>query len=185
MVFVVQKPATASSYLTFHGEWQTEEKYTAGNDDLITIRFAAPVGVKSIDSWDTGVELYYGDTTKYRETERIAMTKTDEKIDVTVEGTTLESLASGEWEVYEVQLTLEQVKAIDNSDAVGFIKAGAWNRTSTNYYRNIVRASKTDGDTSYHGVRESIETFDGLTFVISGEYDARYETTTYLGSWIG
>ena len=185
MVFVVQAPATANSYLTFHGEWQTAEKYTAGNDDLITIRFAAPIGATPASKWDTGVELYYGDTTNYRATERIAMTKTGETVEVTVDNTVLQSVVSGEWEVYEVQLTLEQVKAIDNAKAVGFIKAGSWNRTSTNFYRNIVRASKIDGNTAYKGVRESIETFDGLTFVISGEYDERYETTTYLGSWIG
>ena len=185
MVFVVQAPATATSMLSFNGEWQTEEKYTAGNDDLITIKFAAPIGVNAIDNWDTGVELYYGNTTKYRDTNRIAMTKTGETVSVAVEGTTLDTLAAGEWEVYEVQLTLEQVKAIDNAKSVGFIKAGAWNRTSTNFYRSIVRASKIDGVTSYSGISESIETFDGLTFVINGEFDEKYETTTYLGSWIG
>ncbi len=185
MVFVVQAPATATSLLTFHGEWQTEAKYTEGNDDLITIKFAAPIGTKASNQWDTGVELYYGSTNKYNETERILMTKTDETVAVSVDGTTLESLVSGDWVVYEVQLTLEQVKAIDNANTVGFIKAGSWNRTSTNFYRSIVRASKIDGVTKYNGVKESIETFDGLTFVINGEYDERYETTTYLGSWIG
>ena len=77
------------------------------------------------------------------------------------------------------------VKAIDKAKSVGFIEANSWNRTSTNFYRSIVRASKIDGVTKYSGISESIETFDGLTFVLNGEYDARYETTTYLGSWMG
>ena len=185
MVFVVQSPATATSLLSFNGEWQTEEKYTAGNDDLITIRFAAPIGATAGSQWEQGVELYYGDTTKYKETERIAMYDTGETVAVSVEGTTLESVVSGDWKVYEVKLTLEQVKAIDKAKSVGFIEANSWNRTSTNFYRSIVRASKIDGVTKYSGISESIETFDGLTFVLNGEYDARYETTTYLGSWMG
>lgn len=184
LVFVVQAPATKTTLLTFYGEWQTEEEYTAGNDDLITIRFAAPIGVKGIDTWDTGVELYYGTTSKYRATDRIEMTDTGETMTVSVEDTTLDTLASGEWKIYEVQLNLEQVKAIDNSSAVGFIKKGAWNKTSINFYRSILRATKIEGETAYTGVKESIETFDGLTFLISGEYDAQYETSTYLGSWV-
>ncbi len=184
MVFVVQAPATKTTLLTFYGEWQTEEIYTAGNDDLITIKFAAPIGKTNSNSWDTGVELYYGSTDKYRETERIEMTDTGETMTVSVEDTTLDSVVSGEWKIYEVQLNLEQVKAIDNSSAVGFIKKGSWNKTSINFYRSILRATKIEGETAYTGVKESIETFDGLTFLISGEYDAQYETSTYLGSWV-
>lgn len=183
MIFVVQAPATPTSIIIFNGEWQTEAKYTIGNDDLVTIKFAAPIGTTASNSWSSGVELYYGDTSAYAATNRILMTKTDETIEVAVEDTSLTSLVSGEWAVYEAKLTLDQVKAIDNSRAVGFIKAGSWNRTTISFYRAITQASKVEEVTAY-GIRESIETFDGFTFVINDAYTPAYETTSYLGSWV-
>lgn len=184
MIFVPQGMAMSTSKLTFNGEWQTKEKYTEGNDETIKIYFAAPISTKAVNDWNSGVELYYGNTTAYRDTNRIVMNKTDRTVPVTVDDTALTTLVSGDWVVYEAELTLEQIKAIDNATSVGFIKAGSWNRTSTNIYRTITHASKIDGVTKYNGVRESIETYDGLTFVINGSLKPDIETTTYLGSWI-
>ena len=183
MIFVVQAPSFPTSIIIFNGEWQTEAKYTIGNDELITIKFAAPIGTSAVNDWSEGVELYYGDTSAYAATDRILMTKTDETISVSVEGTSLESLVSGDWAVYEAKLTLDQVKAIDKAKTVGFIKAGSWNRTTISFYRTIAHASKTEGVTAY-GVRESIEVFDNFTFVINGYYTPPYETTSYMGSWV-
>lgn len=183
LVFVPQGPAMPTSRITLNGEWQTEERYTEGNDDKVKIYFAAPIGAKTPYDWNTGVDLYYGNTTAYKNTERITMTKTDKTVPVTINSDVLDTVVSGDWVVYEAELTLEQVKAIDNSDTVGFIKTGSWNRTSTNKYYNITRASKVDTVSKYSGVKESIETFDGLTFVINSEANAAYETSTYLGKW--
>lgn len=185
LVFVVQAPAMPTSRITLNGEWQTEEKYTEGNDDTIKISFAAPIGTKTPYDWNTGVDLYYGNTTAYKDTSRITMTRTDRTVPVTIDSEILDTVASGDWVVYEAELTLEQVKAIDNAVSVGFIKSGSWNRTSTNEYYSIVRASKIDGVTKYNGVKESIEAFDDLTFIIGKEANAAYETSTYLGTWIG
>ncbi len=183
-VFVVQARATATSLLTFLGEWQTEAKYTEGKDDTITIYFAAPKGVSATADWSTGAELYYGNTTSYKNTNRLAMTKTDTTTTVDVAGSKLTTLASGDWDVYELTLTAEQIIEIDNSNNVGFIKTGSYNRTSILQTKNICRASRIYGETAYASAPETIEAFDGLTFVINGMSDAANERTSYLGSWV-
>ncbi|MGN0509327.1 MAG: hypothetical protein ACI4GX_08825 [Ruminococcus sp.] len=183
-VFVVQGRATSTSLLTFLGEWQTEAKYTEGKDDTITICFAAPKGVSATAEWSTGVELYYGNTTSYKDTNRLAMTKTDISTNVSVSGTKLTTLESGYWDVYELTLTAEQIIEIDNSNNVGFIKTGSYNRTSILQTKNICRASRIEGETAYTSAPETIEAFDGFTFVINDMKDAANERTSYLGSWV-
>ena len=183
-VFVVQARATATSQLTFLGEWQSEAKYTEGRDDTITIYFAAPKGTTATNEWSTGVELYYGKTTAYKNTNRIAMTKLDKTVAVDVAGTNLTTLASGNWDIYSVELTAEQITAIDAANNVGFIKAGSYNRTSILLTKNITRASRIEDVTAYTSAKETIEAFDGFTFVINDMQDAKNERTSYLGSWI-
>ncbi len=184
-VFVVQGKATETSLKVFIGEWQTEEKYKADNDDKVKIYFAAPKGISESASWDTGVELYYGNTTQYKDTQRIAMKKTANKvITADTKGTNLTTLVSGVWDVYYVELTKKQVSIINECDNVGFIKSGSYNRTSILQPKNITRASTTKGDAKYISKKNCIEALDGYTFVINGMYDSKNERTSYLGSWI-
>lgn len=185
-VFVIKdKTSTvATSVSTYIGEWETEDVYTQGKDDTVTIYFAAPKGAKSAYDWSTGVELYYGNTAIYTATERLAMTKTNKTVKVSVDTGKIPTLASGNWTVYSLTLTVDQIKAIDNSANVGFVKKGSYNRTSILSYRNIGNASKMDGVTAYNGVKESIETFDGYVFVINDHYPSSNEPISYTGSWI-
>lgn len=185
-VFVIKdKTSTvATSVSTYIGEWETEDVYTQGKDDTVTIYFAAPKGAKSAYDWSTGVELYYGNTAIYTATERLAMTKTNKTVKVSVDTGKIPTLASGNWTVYSLTLTVDQIKAIDNSANVGFVKKGSYNRTSIHSYRNIGNASKMDGVTAYNGVKESIETFDGYVFVINDHYPSSNEPISYTGSWI-
>ena len=182
-VFVVEGRATSTSLLTFLGEWQTEAKYTEGKDDTITIYFAAPTGLKT-SGWDTGVELYYGNTTDSNQTNRLEMTATGKTISVDLTGTDVKTLTSGDWEVYSLTLDAAQIREIDDCKNVGFIKAGSYNRTSILQTKNICRASKIQDVTDYTSSVESIETFDGYTFVINDAQNANNERVTYLGSWI-
>ncbi|MGN0490000.1 hypothetical protein [Ruminococcus sp.] len=185
-VFVIKdKTSTVeTSVSTYIGEWETEDVYTQGKDDTVTIYFAAPKGAKSAYDWSTGVELYYGNTAIYTATERLVMTETDKTVNVSVDADKIPTLASGEWTVYSLTLTVEQIKAIDDCANVGFVKTGSYNRTSILSYRNIGKASKMDGVTTYNGVKESIETFDGYVFVINDHYPSSNEPISYTGSWI-
>lgn len=185
-VFVIKdKTSTAdSSVSTYIGEWETEDVYTQGKDDTVTIYFAAPKSAKSAYDWSKGVELYYGNTAIYTATERLAMTKTNKTVKVSVDAGKIPTLASGNWTVYSLTLTVDQIKAIDDCANVGFVKTGSYNRTSILSYRNIGKASKMDGVTAYNGVKESIETFDGYVFVINDHYPSSNEPISYTGSWI-
>ena len=175
---------STSSVATYTGEWETKDVYTQGKDDTVTLYFAAPKGVKNYANWDTGVQLYYSNDNVYTKAERIDMKKVNETKKVTVDSSKLKTLKSGDWDVYSVTLTVDQIKAIDNCQRVGFIKKGSFNRTSYMAYRNICRASKMDGDSTYSGVRESIETFDGYMFVINSCYTPSNENVTLTGSWV-
>lgn len=175
---------STSSVATYTGEWETKDVYTQGKDDTVTLYFAAPKGVKNYANWDTGVQLYYSNDNVYTKAERIDMKKVNETKKVTVDSSKLKTLKSGNWDVYSVTLTVDQIKAIDNCQRVGFIKKGSFNRTSYMAYRNICRASKMDGDSTYSGVRESIETFDGYMFVINSCYTPSNENVTLTGSWV-
>ena len=185
-VFVVQGMTSnsASSVATYTGEWETKDVYTSGNDDTITIYFAAPKGIKDYATWDNGVELYYSNASTYKEAARLEMTKLDETKAVTVDSTKLATLKSGDWDVYSLTLTVEQIKAIDDCQRIGFIEKDSFNRTSYMGYRNICKASKMEGETTYSGFQESIETYDGYMFIISSCYSAQNENVTLTGSWV-
>ncbi len=184
-LFVIKgMTSTSSSVATYTGEWETKDVYTQGKDDTVTLYFAAPKGVKDYANWDTGVQLYYSNDNVYTNAERIDMKKVNETKKVTVDSSKLKTLKSGNWDVYSVTLTVDQIKAIDNCQSVGFVKKGSFNRTSYTAYRNICKASKMDGDSTYSGVRESIETFDGYMFVINSCYTPSNENISLTGSWV-
>ena len=183
-IFVIQDASRADSAGQYVGEWQTAEKYTQGKDDTITIYFAAPKGVKEAYDWSTGVELYYGSTALYKETSRLEMTKTDATTNVTVDTSLIPTLASGDWDIYSLTLTVDQIKAIDESTAAGFVKKDSFNRTSIFSYRHLGKASSMAGDVKYRGIKQSMETFDGYTFVICDHYPTSDEPISYQGSWV-
>ena len=182
-VFVIQDATKATSAGQFVGEWQTEEKYTQGKDDTVTIYFAAPKSSKAAYDWADGVELYYGSTALYKETERLAMTKTGTTTDVTVYSSLIPTVVSGAWDVYSLTLTVDQIKAIDEASAAGFVKKDSFNRTSIFSYRHLGKASNMKGDVKYRGVKQSMETFDGYTFIICDHYPTSDEAISYQGSW--
>ena len=184
-LFVIKgMTAKSSSVATYTGEWETKDVYTQGKDDTVTLYFAAPKGVKNYANWDTGVQLYYSNDNVYTKAERIDMKKVNETKKVTVDSSKLKTLKSGNWDVYSVTLTVDQIKAIDNCQSVGFVKKGSFNRTAYTAYRNICKASKMDGNSTYSGVRESIETFDGYMFVINSCYTPSNENISLTGSWV-
>lgn len=186
-VFVIQdtiSQTNKTSISAFAGEWQTEDVYTASNPETVTINFAAPRSSKAVYDWSKGVELYYGTADNYNNTSRIAMTKTDATVAVDVSGTNLETLTSCDWTVYSVTLNADQIEAIENSENIGFIKQGSFNRTSFMVYRNILRAGKAGSNESYSYKQNSIFDYDGCTFIIDGHYPTSAEGISYTGSWV-
>ena len=182
-LFVVKAKASANSVVIYNGEWQTEDVYTAGNNDTVTIYFAAPKGAdKTTAGWDTGVQLYYGTTTAYQNCTKVDMTPVNTTRNVSVAGTGLTTLKSGNWDVYAIELDAQMISTIDAATTVGFIKKGSYNRTSALYTKNIAKAPTTE-DGTYTKNKQSIETFDGKTFVINTCADSKNERTSYMGIW--
>ena len=182
-LFVVKAKASASSIVIYNGEWQTEDVYTAGNNDTVTIYFAAPKGADNTTAgWNTGVELYYGATTAYQNCARMEMTPVNGFRNVSIDGTGLTTLKSGDWDLYAIELNAEEISTIDAATTVGFIKKGSYNRTSALYTKNIAKAPTTE-DGTYSKNKQSIETFDGKTFVINTCADSKNERTSYMGIW--
>ncbi|MEE0957547.1 MAG: hypothetical protein UH734_05605, partial [Ruminococcus sp.] len=127
-------------------------------------------------------QLYYGTTTAYQNCDKVSMTKLNSTRDVTIEGTGLTTLKSGAWDIYTIELDAEMISTIDASTTVGFIKTGSYNRTSALYTKNIAKAPTTE-DGTYTKNKQSIETFDGKTFIINTCADTKNERTSYMGIW--
>ena len=184
-LFVVKAKATPSSIVIYNGEWQTEDVYTAGNNDTVTIYFAAPKGADNTTAgWNTGVQLYYGNTTAYQNCTKVDMTPVNTTYNVSVAGTGLTTLKSGNWDVYAIELDAQMISTVDAATTVGFIKTGSYNRTSALYTKNIAKAPTTE-DGTYSKNKQSIETFDGKIFVIDTCADSKNERTSYMGTWAG
>ena len=157
---------------TYTGYWTTADKVTSRTSKT-TIRFAAP------SSWK-GVNLYYNNAATITGAKTIAMKKTTSTKAVEVTG--LKTVTSGNWAVYEVTLTADQIAAIDKSTMVGFANSANSNmRTNAGKIAYSAMNATTSG--KYDKLSNSVIDYDGLTFVINGCYDAKYESKTYIGAW--
>ena len=159
---------------TYTGYWNAEGGYTS--TATATIYFAAPISDKSTRDW-TGVDFYYSVSSKITDATRLAMTKTDKVFKV---DSSLSTLKSGEWAVYKITLSAEDVNEIGSSLAIGFAKSGSNVRTGMRTAYSIVNAGE---DGTYASAGSVITDFDGKMFVINGCYDSKYETSTYTGYW--
>lgn len=164
----------ASDKFTFAGEGKLVSKPSAA-----TIYFAMPRGVDRSDSW-SGADLYYNSTVSLTNATRLPLTDTGRVIEATVTDT-LTQFSSGNLDVYSVNLSESQIAEIDNAKSVGFVKAGASDRTGLRTGYSILNATTTD---EYSSTKASIADFDGMTFVINSCYDTKYETATYTGKWV-
>ena len=167
----------ASDKFTFAGEGKLVSKPSAA-----TIYFAAPTGKSAGNTWN-GVDLYYSNSTSnLTDAKRIAMTKTNKTLACDAGSTT--TLKAGDWAVYELALTAEQVAEIDTYNSIGFAKQGS-NVIKTVMYgkgTSVVYSTATSGE--YTTAKSSLAAFDGKTFIISGAYvSGIYENQTYTGYW--
>ena len=159
---------------TYTGYWSTKAGYTS--TATATIYFAAPISDKASRNW-TGADFYYSVTSNIKDATRVAMTKTDK---VYKADSNLSTLKSGEWAVYSVTLTADEINEIRSSLSIGFAKSGSNARTGMRTAYSILNAG-TDG--KYENTGADITDFDGKMFVINGCYDSKYEVTTYTGYW--
>jgi hypothetical protein len=130
------------------------------------------------------VDLAYHNDASYVDSKRLTMKDTGRTYTATEEtlGNTT-TLLAGEWKIFSLELTVEQMVEIQSSMYVAFIKTGSYIKTRFADYSNILKASKVEYSPNY-GLRTSIDSLDGYTFVIQGAEAGGYEGDRYLGSWV-
>ncbi len=160
---------------TYTGHWTSFDNATARTQS-VTLSFAVP------STWN-GVNLYYNSAATTSGAKTIAMTDTKKTVDVQING--LKTVKSGNWKVYEVTLTADQIEAIDSSVMVGFSNSDNENlRTGAGKTLYTATNAPVDGSSvSYSAPGTSIIDLNGKTFIISGCYDSKYESKTYIGMW--
>ena len=178
--FVISGSFSAAPYenQTYTGFWSDGQPVVKGTK----IYFAAPTGKSAGNTWN-GVDLYYSkSTSNLTGAKRIAMTKTDKTI--TCDAGTTTTLKAGNWTVYEITLTPEQIAEIDTYTSIGFAKSGSDLIKTVMYGKGKSIVYSTTESGKYTTAKSSIKAFDGKTFVISGSFSAApYENQTYTGFW--
>ncbi len=167
-MFVIDGCASATSEVnSYTGKWAEDTGHDPVVSKTATIYFAAPKGIQSKYTWND-VQLYYGESATMAKNNFIDMTATGKV--ATVDAGSLKYVVSGDWAVYSVTLTAEQIAAIDSANRVGFANADNYNiRTDFRYANNVAGNA-------------SIAAYDGKMFVINGCAGAT-EVNSYIGSW--
>ena len=151
---------------------KADEPTTAPAPTSKNIYFAAPA------AWDA-VDFFYGQSTDFNAATKVPMTETEDTVDVTIAD--LNTVASGDWTVYCLEISDEMAEDVDAAKTVGFCKHGAINRTGMRSGDTVVFATETPG--SYASEKAAISDFFGKVFIIDSCYDAKYENRTYTGFW--
>lgn len=143
-----------------------------------TLYMAAPV-FKEGTSWDD-IYLTYASNSNVSAANKIAMEKTDNLYYAS--GNLAGSLSNNtNWAVYKVELTDEQIAAIDASNYTGF--TNKYNNYRTNFiWANSVFRANTD-KTGYKSAKTSVKDLDGKMFVIT-DASSLTNKSSFLGNWV-
>ncbi len=164
-VFLIDSAITKSEVDSYTGAWTTAEMF-APKYEATTLKFACPT-----TNWSGGVYFYYGDSSVITTVNKLAMTATDKTL--TVSASLVEDLTKyqgGEWTVYTLDLTAEQVEIIDNSSVSGFCSGDSiYVKTSSS--RNVFR--------DYNSVQDVAN----YAFVATGCIKPDQEKTSLTGKW--
>ncbi len=168
-MFVIDGCVAASSEAnSYTGKWTDDTGHDLASKGA-TIYFAAPQGSKDIYTWKN-VQLYYGESSRMNNNKFIDMTATG-KVETVANVGTLTKVVPGDWVVFSVTLTEDQVAAIDKASRAGFINAD-----NHNFSTDLRYANKISGN-------ESISAYDGKMFLINGCVSASSEANSYTGGW--
>ena len=164
-VFLINAAVTNSEVDSYTGAWTTEQpfepEYTA-----TTLKFACPT-----QNWSGGVYFYYGDSSVITTVTKLEMTPSGQTY--TVDDSLVSSLTKyvgGDWEVYTLDLTAEQVEIIDNSSVSGFC-SGSSIYVKTTSTRNVFR--------DYNSVSD----LANYTFVATNCTNTAQEKASLTGKW--
>ena len=164
-VFLINGAVTNSEVDSYTGAWTTEKPFKP-EYKATRLRFACPT-----QNWSGGVYFYYGDSSVITSVTKLEMTPSGQTY--TVSDSLVSSLTkypAGDWEVYTLDLTAEQVEIIDNSSVSGFC-SGSSIYVKTTSTRNVFR--------DYNSVSD----LANYTFVVTNCTNAAKEKSSLTGKW--
>ena len=164
-VFLINGAVTNSEVDSYTGAWTTEKPFKP-EYKATRLRFACPT-----QNWSGGVYFYYGDSSVITTVTKLEMTPSGQTY--TVNDSLVSALTKyvgGDWEVYTLELTAEQVEIIDNSSVSGFC-SGSSIYVKTSSARNVFR--------DYNSVSD----LANYTFVATNCTNAAQERASLTGKW--
>lgn len=170
--FIINSSASTKNKTSYRGFWTSE----APEKVVATLYSASPM----VDADTTMGTMYfrYGNSSTVKDAECIKMTETDDLYTAT--NVSSSKLQAGEWAVYELGLTQNQVDAVNACDYTGFSSEyGAEIRTKFVYSNSVTRANI--GKAGYGSAKHTIADLNGKMFFITGSTAAN--TTSYTGNW--
>lgn len=164
-VFLINAALTDKEVDSYTGAWSKAEMkkpYKA-----TTLKFAVPT-----QNWSGGAYFYYGNSSVITSANKIAMKDSGKTISVPDSlVSSLKNYKGGDWKVYTVDLTAEQVEAIDKSKVAGFC-SGSSIYVKTTSTKNVFRG--------YNSVMD----LENYAFVVTGCTNAAQEKSSLTGKWI-
>ncbi len=168
-IFIIDDAITPSEVAGYTGSFQAFDEsylYTPGSAP-VTISFLAPEVADGGIAWE-GVELYYGTSSLLSACDRVALEDTGKTVAIDASDLGLSSVVSGDWKLYTVTLTEEQVAAIDSANHIGFVN------TACDYVKTTSTLDVTFGS--------SVSAYDGAVFVVTDSITS-VEFNAYTGEW--
>ena len=164
-VFLINAAVTNSEVDSYTGAWSKAEM-TKPEYKATTLKFAVPT-----QNWSGGAYFYYGNSSVITTVNKIAMKDSGKTISVPDSlVSSLTNYKGGDWKVYTVDLTAEQVEAIDNSSVSGFCSGNSI-YVKTTSTRNVFR--------DYNSVMD----LENYAFVVTGCTNAAKEKSSLTGKW--
>lgn len=164
-VFLINAAVTNSEVDSYTGAWSTEKPFKP-EYKATTLKFACPT-----QNWSGGVYFYYGASSVITTVTKLEMTPSGKTLSVPDSlVSSLTKYVGGDWEVYTLDLTAEQVEIIDNSSVSGFC-SGSSIYVKTSSVRNVFR--------DYNSVSD----LANYAFVATGCIKADQERASLTGKW--
>ncbi|WP_449078461.1 alpha-amylase family glycosyl hydrolase [Ruminococcus sp.] len=164
-VFLINAALTNKEVDSYTGAWSKAEMKKPYK--TTTLKFAVPT-----QNWSGGAYFYYGNSSVITSVNKIAMKDSGKTISVPDSlVSSLKNYKGGDWKVYTVDLTAEQVEAIDKSSVAGFC-SGSSIYVKTTTTKNVFRDYK------------SVMDLENYAFVVTGCTNAAQEKTSLTGKWI-
>ncbi len=172
-MFVINDAVSLKNKSSFLGNWVSNCGAPCAG-----VYYAASPVVNDTTSMGN-IFFRYGKSSSTTDATQIRMSKTDYAYASNVDCAMLQN---GNWDVYELKLTADQMKAIDDCNYTGFTSPyGAEVRTDFTYSHSVTRAKVGSYSANYSSAKSSMSSLNGKMFYFVNS--VAKNTKSYLGYW--